>query len=101
MKIRLYRGPFDGKVFDHPRGGDNVITIIGPKPMTRKQRYEWEREQYQSQNFVFGMPARVPEVRENYEICIRTVNNTRGGYSEIVLTHPDGSIFYEWTKPKR
>ena len=97
-KIRLYRGPFNGKVMEHPSAGANEITIRGPKPMTRKQRYEWEREWYMNGPFDYIMNAQgqfksnslraFPQVTANYKICI--------GPGHFPLRHPDGSIFYEW-----
>lgn len=103
MKVRLYRGPFDGKVMEHTAAGANEIRIVGPKRMSRKQRYEWEREQYMNRPydyFVLDKSGRVtpsqrngfPHVVVNYKICI--------GPGHVPMRHPDGSIFYEWDQPR-
>ena len=104
-KIRLYRGPFDGKVMDLPEAGRNTIVIAGPKPMSRKQRYEWEREQYMNFPYDFVMSKsgkiqkqlnpRFPQVTANYRLCMDFVRGI-----SIPLRHPDGSLFYEWDQPR-
>lgn len=89
MKIRLYRGPFNGKVMEHPLAGRNEIGITGPKPMSRKQRHEWQWNQMRNHPY---MVAAFPTIKAYYKICIGT-----GGFP---LRHPDGSIFYEWDNPR-
>jgi hypothetical protein len=83
MKVRLYRGPFDGKVMNQPAG--TSLYIAGPKKMSRKQKYEWMRDQ---QNYSYlGQIRPYPMVEAEY----RLVHGCR---------HPDGSYFYEWTGKK-
>lgn len=84
MKIRLYRGPHDGKVIEGYFGNSTIID--GPKKMTRKQRYEFERDAINSHYWrdnTMTMAPQYPQVRAEY---VRTH-----------FQHPDGSIFYEWT----
>ena len=96
MKVRLVKGPFSGRVFEGD--GRNDLIVNGPKKMTRKARYEWERDQYQ--NYAAYGPhtstrARLPMVEARYKICMGMFNN---GYTMVhaPLRHPDGSIFYEY-----
>jgi hypothetical protein len=80
VKIRLYRGPHDGKVLNGYFG--NTEFIDGPRKMTREQKYEWRG--YQIDNSMYGSPELTwPMIRAEY----RRTN----------CQHPDGSVFYEWT----
>jgi hypothetical protein len=87
VKIRLYRGPFDGKILNQTAG--TSLYMAGPKKMSRKQKYEWAAKQYKdsSQRWNHFAPA-YPIVEAEY----RLVHGCR---------HPDGSYFYEWTGKKR
>lgn len=85
MKVRLYRGPFDGKVVEH-RGGPLIMQ--GTKKMTRKQQHEWL-----SSAPPFSAP---PYVRAIYQPVYLSINGVT-----MPATHPDGSVFYEWDSPRR
>ena len=80
MKIRLYRGPADGKVFhiDYP---GNSVAITVPKKMSHKQRWE----------FVTNQPL---YSHEPYPMI-------KSYYVRTNFRHPDGSVFYEWEQPRR
>lgn len=93
MKIRLYRGPFNGKVFDSPDAGKKEILISGIKPMTRRQRYDWDREYMKNIATFPATVPRYPRVTAAYAICLDSAMEP--------LRHPDGSIFYEWTYPRK
>lgn len=88
MKIRLYRGPFDGKVLNGNFAIHAIVT--GDKKLTREQQYEWRAKMIDSNNFMsmtnggkFNMLPSRPQVRAEY--------------SQTRFQHPDGSVFYEWT----
>lgn len=117
MKIRLYRGPFNGKVMEHRDAGNNEIIVSGPKPMTRKQRYEWwQAEQYRNPrspiNYTLSNNGKMKVEFPNFPTITaryRLVQTTRpfsgpitsGSFKMMrgVCMHPDGSLFYEWINP--
>lgn len=113
MKVRLYKGPFSGKVMESKEAGQNIILIRGDKKMSRIARYEAEYEWHRSGNAIFGTRWQPPLVEAEYRIChgpsglpTHPVNYslshvTSGQSSQIVMMHPDGSLFYEWTGKKR
>lgn len=78
MKIRLYRGPFDGKVMEWDGGRD--VMLAGPKKMTRKQRYAQFAKATTHDNLMF--------------------THVTARYVRTTFVHPDGSVFYEWDKPR-
>jgi hypothetical protein len=80
MRARLYRGPFNGKVMEWD--GRRELYVSGSKRMSRKQRYE---------RFMKAATAEDGLIYSTHtsEMYVRT------GY-----VHPDGSIFYEWSRPK-
>lgn len=95
MKARLWKGPFSGKLVDI-NGQPMTIRMTGPKKMTRKQRYEWEREMYGNGPgplFSSTIPPsmRYPQIYATYRMVIK-----RGYGGNEPHTHPDGSIFYEF-----
>ena len=86
-KVRLVKGPFAGKVDDSPySAGVSSLHYRGPKPMTRKQRYEFNMKAYQ--NPYHSVP-RIPMVSAEYEIAMTIFEGRR-----IPCQHPDGSYFY-------
>jgi len=97
-KIRLYRGPFDGKVLDHRDAGRNEIVLRGTKPMTRKQKYEFQRDLYASTAYNPYQPLdhQLPIVTARYRIVMMFANGV-----SVPCQHPDGSLFYEWDQPRR
>ena len=110
QKVRLYRGPFDGKVIIDSVGFRDTFMHIGPKKMTRKQQNEWRMsEDYQRALFWqdIGMtrqggkvrmaPSPVPLVRAEYRKKLVTTMANGSVFVDVVCMHPDGSIFYEWT----
>ena len=98
MNARLYKGPFSGKVLKNWHGG-NVILMSGPKKMSRRQRYEAEAEYYRSGSYSSTLPFQIPMVEAEYRIVMRPVSfGMSSGLAPC--THPDGSVFYEWTGKK-
>jgi len=87
-KVRLVKGPFSGKVMDiSGASGQTYVAVVGTKPMSRKQKYEWQRNQYQ--NAIFNaMPAPFPTVRAEYQIAMAAPG--------VPCQHPDGSYFYTY-----
>lgn len=71
MKARLYRGPSDGKIIDVPNHEKTIIT----------SHIEDIRSYPAS-----GYPTQIPVVNAYYHITPHT--------------HPDGSVFFEWEKPR-
>jgi hypothetical protein len=65
--------------------------------MTRKQRYEWERDNWTRLAMAGpGMSNHMfPQVRAVYRMVIQ-----RGPYGNVPHTHPDGSIFYEFVSKR-
>jgi len=82
VKIRLYRGPHDGKVIGGQSGAYHIMWT-DKKKMSRKQRHEWLATRWQPVADGFSMAPMHPMVTAEYQ---------RTKYQ-----HPDGSIFYEWT----
>lgn len=115
MKVRLYKGPFSGKVYECPEAGRNTIIIADYKKMSRKARYEAEVEYYRTGAMTFGERWKPPIIQAEYQICttVRPMVGpvlTNGVTSHVsavapimrgILMHPDGSIFYEWTGKKK
>lgn len=72
MKVRLYRGPGDGKKFLVPDNSQYCeIESLAEDP-----RDTWQRDQ------------------------ALTVNTVRSTYVRTTHTHPDGSVFFEWDRPR-
>lgn len=100
MKIRLYRGPLDGKIFEG-RYGD-VAIITGPKKMSRKQLDEWRRSDswtYLTPD-AFMRPHR-PVVKCEYRRMRVSTADFNGGnviFHDIPCVHPDGSWFYVYER---
>jgi hypothetical protein len=98
MKIRLVGGPFSGKVIKDWRG-DPVCRMRGPKPMSRKQRVEFQIDHYSSGNYFWNQPH-IPTVTAHYQKA--TVwENINGQIVQIPCMHPDGSYFYNYVKPSK
>jgi len=102
--VRLVGGPFSGKRLDTPQFGRNTITIRDYKPMSRKQQFEWRRN---NASYAYYNPAdpnhgmRYPIVEAEYRICTKPMAAGNGYMTMINLEHPDGSLFYEFTGNKR
>lgn len=76
MKVRFYRGPWDGKtkeVADH----EHVVLVS-----TMNQKFLFE-ELFDSSN-----PTAVAPTYKTYR------------YRRTNYMHPDGSVFFEWDKPR-
>lgn len=100
MKVRLVKGPFGGKVLDHPAPGRNELIYRGPKRMTRKARYEYEIERRNTVRDYgyYGGPTGGPHVEARYKIAMRAHQAINGQIIMAPCYHPDGSIFYEYIK---
>ena len=77
MKVRFYRGPMDGKVRE-ARDDMSVIQVQYTPKAKEKYRY-WN-------------PA------DNYAPVEVWAQSTL--YRRTRFVHPDGSVFFEWDKPK-
>lgn len=95
-KIRLYKGPLSGKVMEHPNAGANELIVRGGKKLSRREKYEFEVAHYQN-HFVYGQPVRYPMIEARYRLVMRAVP-AGGGFANVVCTHPDGSLFYEYVE---
>lgn len=106
MKVRLVKGPFGGKVLDHPAPGRNELIYRGPKRMSRKKQWEMMADRTGYYESVSGrwLP---PHVEARYKICMGWFSNKgslvdpTGPEVAVIhapLYHPDGSIFYEYVK---
>lgn len=96
MKARFWKGPFAGKVVEC--NGQPTLIYRGLKPMTRKQRYEYQREAYQNLNYMSQLTYggfMFPQIEATYRMCIK-----RGYSGNEPHTHPDGSIFYEFVEKR-
>lgn len=94
MKVRLWRGPFNGKVIEHRP--DPVIQMTGPKKLTREQKYKLFRE---SQTYPYHNLT--PRIVADYQMVMRPVTFEHRGeiiYQPMPVVHPDGSYFYEHIK---
>jgi len=94
VKAKLYKGPFNGKPYQ--TDGRTEIVIRGDKPMSHRQRYEWDMENYDSE-FRYS-PRRYPQVEARYRIAMRAIQTSDSRIVTVPLYHPDGSIFYEYVK---
>jgi hypothetical protein len=75
MKARLYRGPADGKIYIVPENELYIKYASVPK------------------NLFFGEYSQGP---------IETTPTIKTEvYQRTHHTHPDGSVFFEWSKPRR
>jgi hypothetical protein len=104
-KVRLVKGPFAGKVMEvnYPRGA-TAIRITGPKPMSRKAKYEWQRH-YIMNNLSSPHPSLLSKEMENNPAFPRVDAEYRivmmphygqAGINVVACMHPDGSLFYEY-----
>lgn len=99
-KIRLVGGPFGGKVENHSGlYGQSEIILRGPKKMTRKQKYDYLRDNYDPYSMYPAgdgkmiLPgARFPQVEARYRISYHPQD------PRLLAMHPDGSIFYEYVE---
>lgn len=94
MKVRLYKGPANGKVIADWRGGDHLIWE-GPKKMSREELHRWLSENY-NHTYDLSMDNALPRVRAIYRI----VYWWGPGGTKLPLQHPDGSIWYIWDGAK-
>jgi hypothetical protein len=91
VKARFVGGPFGGRKFDVD--GRNEVIIRDRKKMTRKQRWEWERDMWNVNPFLPPYPT----VEARYKIAMRP----HGNMEHVVYApcqHPDGSLFYEYVE---
>jgi len=76
MKVRLYRGPQDGKVLDL----DPTETMVVTETLADElHMYDWNTDG--------TYPTVAPKT-------------VRAHYRRTQHTHPDGSVYFEWTMPK-
>lgn len=95
MKVKLYKGPFNGRAYT--TDGRTDIIIRAPRPMSRRQRYEWDMQNYDSQ-FRYTGPKPLPSVEARYRMAMRTIQNGPTSFVTAPCTHPDGSVFYEYVE---
>jgi hypothetical protein len=76
MKARLYRGPFNGKVLI-VQDSESSIILAKMKPGARAV---WAQDS----------PVSLTPMPYDNHIYYRTKH-----------THPDGSVFFEWSRPRR
>lgn len=88
MKIRLYRGPLDGKVLEGNYGYNEII--LGLKKLTREQKYEWRAKLLNNYSYV-------GTVQGGGSLSMTQAPMVQAEYQQTRLHHPDGSVFYEWT----
>jgi len=87
-KIRLYRGPLDGKVLkDSPYFGSSHIVMHYTPRYKRGSKKWYEHRSAQWDNFNTGI--------------ISPMDYRRVIYRRTNYMHPDGSIFYEWDQPRK
>jgi hypothetical protein len=72
MIARLYRGPADGKRFDVPDHQRTILFATFPKGP------------------LFDYGGNAPTV----------INHTQHEYRMTRHTHPDGSVYFEWSQPR-
>jgi hypothetical protein len=106
-KVRLVKGPFAGKVVEsNSPAGSTYVRLVMPKPMSRKQKYQWQRD-YLMNNLSMSprsllskemdMHPYFPRVSAEYKIVMRPLfmaGSTTANY--VPCMHPDGSFFYEY-----
>ena len=104
-KVRLVKGPFAGKTMDlnYPRG-QTLISVTAPKPMSRKAKYQWQRD-YLLNHLHAPHPSLLskemeqnpyyPKVRADYRLVIQP-HYGQSGVHMVACQHPDGSLFYEY-----
>jgi len=88
MKIRLYRGPFDGKVIHMSGSLDSIVMMYRPKykPGSKQWKKYWSE---------FGVYSNPTEPINEMSMMSQTVR-----YQRTRHTHPDGAVFYEWDQPR-
>lgn len=104
MKARLFRGPFNGKVIE--TDGRTEILYAGPKPMSKRKRWERAAELYKegtppyyyNGNGIDHIIDQENHVRSVYRMAMRTNIGPGGMVQRSFCYHPDGSIYYEWVK---
>lgn len=94
MKIRLYRGPLNGKVMEGSFNSEAII--LGPKKMSREALWKYQSNMQPSD-------PRHPMVRCLYrKVVVSGITHSAVGdgmvFSDIACMHPDGSYFYEYVK---
>jgi len=93
MKVRLWRGPFNGKVVEYHSMAP-VICMSGPKKLTREQKYKMFRE-----SDIYPYQLQTPVVAADYKMVMRPVvfeYNDELILKEVPVQHPDGSYFFEY-----
>ena len=88
MKIRLYRGPLDGKVMHTDRVSNQLIIHYTPK--YKKGSDKWFEQQQGYARYMTTGPHNEVEIPR----YMQTV------YYRTRYQHPDGSVFYEWENSK-
>lgn len=83
MKARLYRGPHDGKVFEVP---DHQRDITLMRPKSRQVRQSDGTDGWFS----------IETIADEYRMVEAYAPSGRW-YPSV---HPDGSVFFEWTKKR-
>lgn len=95
MKIKLYKGPFSGK--SYTTDGREELVVSGPKPMTRKQKYEHQVNAAGGfNNFGSWTPRIFPRVEARYRMVYRVHETGNGMLCNVPCMHPDGSVFFEY-----
>jgi hypothetical protein len=115
MKVRLYRGPADGKVYWIPDSQNEIVIEHLRKPKKKKKvvfdnsyltpgnntwstTYSTNITVTNSGVFNSNGPVFVTPLNDDSSIPLDTEKLV---YRKTRHTHPDGSIFFEWDKPRR
>lgn len=104
-KVRLVKGPFAGKVLEsNSPAGATTLRLTMPKPMSRKAKYQWQRE-YIMNNLSYPQPnylskqmdshPHFPRISAEYRLVMRP-HYGQSGFHVVACMHPDGSYFYEY-----
>lgn len=91
MKVRLYRGPFDGKVLYGQTGGYHIL-VTDKKKMSRKQLMDYRMRVMDNMTYIGTDPKNTSAYYMAPAHPMVTAE-----YARTQFVHPDGSVFYEWT----
>lgn len=83
MKARFYRGPWDGKVRVVPDNRDRILVA------TTKTKFDYKNDPWEP--LVYA--------EETYSMRMYTITINGRSYTAPAM-HPDGSVYFEWDKPR-
>ena len=90
MRARLYRGPHDGRVLEVP---DNQTSIMLRRPK-RRGLLAFGAAILSSE----GSYTVIETINDEYRMVY--VDDQRFRPSRLPAIHPDGSVYFEWTKKR-